>query len=81
LELELELEPKLELELEPKLELELEPELELELEPELEPELELAFARKTGVFATKVDIKDMNKAVGLAQPALVSAKLPPPARY
>ncbi len=76
-ELQLELELKLELELE--LGLELEPELELELE--LESELELAFARRTGVFVSKVYMEDMNKAVSSAQQVLVLAELLLPAGY
>jgi hypothetical protein len=48
--------------------IELEPELglELELELKLKPELELVFAKRTKAFVSKVDTKDINKAVSLA---------------
>jgi hypothetical protein len=51
------------------------------LELELELVLELAFARRTRAFVSKVDTEDMNKAVGLAQQALALARLLPPTRY
>ena len=53
----------------------------LELQLELELELELAFARRTRAFVSKVDIEDINKAVGLAQQALALAELPLLAGY
>jgi hypothetical protein len=48
--------------------IELEPELglKLELELKLKPKLELVFAKRTKAFVSKVNTKDINKAISLA---------------